>query len=123
MSRAAFAVACVLPVMAMVIAPVGCEPRGGGDAPVAGSPAPSDPAATTLPATLLPAPATRELLTDAPAATAPALQTQPAETAYEYRPGSRDGINKWYMGRQIARVVSGHGTINWLERAEREEEE
>ena len=133
MSRAAFAVACVLTVVTLTIAPMGCEPRGS-NAPAANSNAsPASP--TTTPAATLPGPATRELLIDAPPPTAPAPaaadaeapapppQTQPAETAYEYRPGSRDGIGKWYMGREIAHVVSGHGTINWLERAEREEEE
>ena len=126
MSRAAFAVVCVLWVPALTIAPIGCEPRGS-DAPAS---------ATTTPAPTLTGPATRELLIDAPLATAPAPaastdkapaspppQTQPAEAAYEYRRGSRDGIGKWYMGREIAHVVSGHRTISWLERAEREEEE
>jgi ubiquinone/menaquinone biosynthesis C-methylase UbiE len=42
--------------------------------------------------------------------------------AYEYRPGSPDGIGKWYMGREIARVM-GHQGAGWLERAEREQEE
>src|SRR5688500_15174889 len=108
MSRAAFAVACVLPVMAMVIAPVASEPRHDGDGAASGGPASTNPAATVSPTTPLPAPATRELLADAPVAATsapadaspPSTQTQPAETAYEYRPGSRDGINKWYMGRQ-----------------------
>lgn len=35
---------------------------------------------------------------------------------------TRDGIGKFYMGREIAQVV-GHGAIRWLERPEREREE
>jgi ubiquinone/menaquinone biosynthesis C-methylase UbiE len=59
---------------------------------------------------------------------APAEQKQPPQSApttqpvYEYRPGSRDGIDKWYMGRQIAHVM-GHQAADWLERPEREQEE
>jgi ubiquinone/menaquinone biosynthesis C-methylase UbiE len=51
-------------------------------------------------------------------------QSAPATTqsVYEYRPGSRDGIDKWYMGRQIAHVM-GHQAADWLERPEREQEE
>src|SRR5688572_31226548 len=42
---------------------------------------------------------------------------------YEVREGGdRNGINKWYMGRQIA-LVMGHQAADWLERPEREEEE
>ena len=36
--------------------------------------------------------------------------------------GDPNGINKWYMGRQIAQVMSHYG-IDWLEREEREMEE
>src|SRR5258706_14487696 len=35
---------------------------------------------------------------------------------------SRDGIGKFYMGREIAHVM-GHQAADWLERPEREEEE
>jgi ubiquinone/menaquinone biosynthesis C-methylase UbiE len=43
---------------------------------------------------------------------------------YELRAGDDPaGIDKFYMGRQIARVVSGHGNAVWLERPEREQEE
>lgn len=43
--------------------------------------------------------------------------------AYEYRPGiDPNGIDKYYMGRQIAQVMSHYG-IEWLERPEREQEE
>ncbi len=41
---------------------------------------------------------------------------------YEYKDGDPNGINKWYMGRQIANVMSHYG-INWLERAERDKDE
>ncbi len=79
----------------------GAKPRQ----PVDAAPAAAAPAAS--PAATKP--------TTAPAAAA----TQPA---YEYRPGSRDGIGKWYMGREIAHVM-GHEGADWLERPEREREE
>lgn len=41
---------------------------------------------------------------------------------YQARPGDRDGIPKWYHGRQIAQVM-GHQGAGWLERPEREIEE
>ena len=41
---------------------------------------------------------------------------------YQVRPGDRDGIPKWYHGRQIAQVM-GHQGAGWLERPEREIEE
>ena len=41
---------------------------------------------------------------------------------YIIRTGDPNGINKWYMGRQIAQVMSHYG-IDWLEREEREMEE
>jgi precorrin-6B methylase 2 len=41
---------------------------------------------------------------------------------YEFRPGSFDGIGKWFMGREIAHYMTHHGAM-WLERPEREEEE
>ncbi len=41
---------------------------------------------------------------------------------YTIKPGDPNGINKWYMGRQIAQVMSHYG-IDWLEREEREMEE
>ena len=41
---------------------------------------------------------------------------------YKIRTGDPNGINKWYMGRQIAQVMSHYG-IDWLEREEREMEE
>src|SRR5579862_4259424 len=45
-----------------------------------------------------------------------------SESRYEHRAGSPDGIDTWYMGRQIAHVM-GHQAADWLERPEREEEE
>ena len=45
-----------------------------------------------------------------------------AQERYTVKPGDPNGINKWYMGRQIAQVMSHYG-IGWLEREEREQEE
>jgi ubiquinone/menaquinone biosynthesis C-methylase UbiE len=45
-----------------------------------------------------------------------------AQERYKLKSGDQNGINKWYMGRQIAQVMSHYG-IDWLERAEREMEE
>ena len=46
-----------------------------------------------------------------------------APTIYEYRrEHDRDGIGKFYMGREIAHVM-GHQAADWLERPERAEEE
>src|SRR3954452_16257136 len=42
--------------------------------------------------------------------------------AYEQRAATRDGIGKFYMGREIARVM-GHEGADWLERPERMREE
>ena len=41
---------------------------------------------------------------------------------YITKTGDPNGIDKWYMGRQIAHVMSHYG-IDWLEREEREKEE
>ena len=41
---------------------------------------------------------------------------------YKIKAGDPNGINKWYMGRQIAHVMSHYG-IDWLERVERDKEE
>jgi ubiquinone/menaquinone biosynthesis C-methylase UbiE len=41
---------------------------------------------------------------------------------YKIKTSDPNGINKWYMGRQIAQVMSHYG-IDWLERPEREKEE
>lgn len=48
--------------------------------------------------------------------------TSHSQDRYEYRDGDPNGIGKWYMGRQIAHVMSHFG-IDWLEREEREQEE
>ena len=41
---------------------------------------------------------------------------------YTYKGGDPNGIKKWYMGRQVAQVMSHYG-IEWLERPERDLEE
>ena len=48
--------------------------------------------------------------------------TLAAQERYTVKPGDPNGIRKWYMGRQIAHVMSHFG-IEWLERKEREMEE
>ena len=61
----------------------------------------------------------------ATAPTTPGPATAPATTqasVYEYRPRTRDGIGKFYMGREIAHYMS-HLGADWLERPEREAEE
>ena len=59
------------------------------------------------------------LFTPAPAADAP----NPPEPLYETRAEhDRNGIGKFFMGREIAHVM-GHQAADWLERPEREEEE
>ena len=45
-----------------------------------------------------------------------------ADEVYQYGPASRDGIGKFYMEREIARVM-GHRGAGWLERSSREREE
>jgi len=53
------------------------------------------------------------------------LQAAPAQKPplYEHREvHSRDGIGKFYLGREIAHVM-GHQAADWLERPEREAEE
>jgi SAM-dependent methyltransferase len=52
----------------------------------------------------------------------PATQPAAADTVYEYRTGSPDGIGKFYMGREISQVM-GHLGAGWLERPTREREE
>lgn len=41
---------------------------------------------------------------------------------YELRPGTPDGLGKWFLGREIAHFMTHQGA-EWLERPEREEEE
>src|SRR5205814_9657331 len=50
-------------------------------------------------------------------------QTTNSSSRYEIREDhDRDGIGKFYMGREIAQVM-GHQAADWLERPEREDEE
>lgn len=49
-------------------------------------------------------------------------QEPTSDGLYIYKPGSSDGIGKWFMGREIAHVM-GYQGINWLERSDREAEE
>lgn len=58
----------------------------------------------------------------AEAATPDAAPTPPPSPLYETRPASRDGIGKFFLGREIAHVM-GHEGAAWLERAERIDEE
>lgn len=64
------------------------------------------------------------LLLPALAACDDRLQSAPggSDGPYEYRTGSRDGIGKWYMGREISQVM-GHQGAGWLERPARERQE
>nr|WP_041233164.1 class I SAM-dependent methyltransferase [Cylindrospermum stagnale] len=55
--------------------------------------------------------------------TAAAIASSPSTTVYEQRQiHSPDGIGKYYMGREIAKVM-GHTGAGWLERPSREIEE
>ena len=45
-----------------------------------------------------------------------------ATVVYEEGPASADGTGRYFMGREIARVMSHRGAA-WLERADREREE
>jgi ubiquinone/menaquinone biosynthesis C-methylase UbiE len=57
------------------------------------------------------------------ASTVAAPDNRPPQARYETRgKGTRDGIGKYYFGREIAQVM-GHQGASWLERPEREEEE
>lgn len=49
-------------------------------------------------------------------------QTENDNGPYTYKPGSFDGIGKFYKGREISHVM-GYRGIRWLERREREKEE
>ncbi|RYZ47061.1 MAG: class I SAM-dependent methyltransferase [Sphingobacteriales bacterium] len=44
------------------------------------------------------------------------------DTTYNFKPASLDGTGKYYMGREIARVMGAAGS-DWLERPERQQEE
>lgn len=56
------------------------------------------------------------------ALTAAAAAITNAPPAYEFHPGTPDGLGKWYLGREIAHYMSHQGAP-WLERPEREVEE
>lgn len=58
-------------------------------------------------------------LVPAPAADSPATTTNRYEVRAQH---DRDGIGKFYLGREIAHVM-GHQAADWLERPERDEEE
>ncbi|HEV2296208.1 MAG TPA: class I SAM-dependent methyltransferase [Tepidisphaeraceae bacterium] len=64
----------------------------------------------------------------APVATAPSTRPAQAPAAttqasvYTYGPRTRDGIGKYYMGREIAHFMSHRGA-GWLERPKRDAEE
>ncbi|MBT8314167.1 MAG: class I SAM-dependent methyltransferase [Maribacter sp.] len=49
-------------------------------------------------------------------------QVTASDTSYTYKNGDRNGIGKWYMGREIAHVMGFQG-MGWLDRPEREAEE
>ncbi len=51
-----------------------------------------------------------------------AADAEPFASHYQFKPASRDGIGKVYMGREIAAVM-GWQAAAWLERSEREREE
>jgi ubiquinone/menaquinone biosynthesis C-methylase UbiE len=55
-----------------------------------------------------------------PQATTPKIL--PSPDPYTTAPASADGIGKFFMGREIAKVM-GHSGIGWLERTDREKEE
>lgn len=59
----------------------------------------------------------------AASAAAPAgVDARPVEARYENGRRTRDGIGKYYFGREISQVM-GHQGAGWLERPEREQEE
>ena len=53
-----------------------------------------------------------------------AISSRAADTnsTYSFAPATRDGIGKFYMGREISKVM-GHLGASWLERPKREQEE
>lgn len=55
-------------------------------------------------------------------ASLPAADVRPASAQYESGRRTRDGIGKYYFGREIAQVM-GHQGASWLERPTREAEE
>ncbi len=57
-----------------------------------------------------------------PLSTAYADTKKKSDSPYRYGKAHPDGIGKFYMGREIAKVMSFHGA-SWLDRPEREKEE
>ena len=57
-----------------------------------------------------------------PADVVPAAAGEGEPDVYTYRPASRDGIGKFYMGREISHVM-GYRGMDWLERPDREAQE
>jgi FkbM family methyltransferase len=53
---------------------------------------------------------------------APLAETEAPPDIYDYGRSSRDGIGKFYLGREISQVM-GHRGAGWLERAQREGQE
>lgn len=51
-----------------------------------------------------------------------AQQYKTPTATYSFKKGDRNGIGKWYLGREIAYIMGFEG-INWLERSTREKEE
>ncbi len=49
-------------------------------------------------------------------------QKESKDDLYTYKSGDPQGIDKWYMGRQIAYVM-GYQGMSWLDRPDREREE
>ncbi|HUF61032.1 MAG TPA: class I SAM-dependent methyltransferase [Verrucomicrobiales bacterium] len=66
-----------------------------------------------------------ELGVETEAAPAALVESAAEEAGSVYREGPRtaDGIGKYYLGREIADYIRGHGAIVWLERRSREREE
>lgn len=71
---------------------------------------------------LLPAAVLTLLAAGALAAVTAAADRDGADDPYRYGTASRDGIGKFYMGREISHVM-GHLGAGWLERPTREREE
>jgi len=64
----------------------------------------------------------RPPVSDSAAAFAPRAAAEPDTSHYTTGPASRDGTGKFYMGREISKVM-GHRGAAWLERPERAEVE
>ena len=62
------------------------------------------------------------LITTVVTSLALSLQAEEKNSPYTLGPATRDGIGKFYMGREISKVM-GHLGASWLERPKREQEE